>query len=194
VIRSPGWHRKTSQILDRVREADGLGPPVLIGVLTPAAARAQRPALRWLARRPAQRVPWLPVSVRCSAAAVAVLGVVAAAAVISHGTPVGVAVLLVQLLVEHLPDRLDARAGAHVRTVEAKLPGRRSRTDTAAITLAGAVLKPPGPRRTLLCQTQRHAEEPWPPHVGRRQKVSPPFARPPAAVGLCAAGGWNAAA
>ncbi|MFE6553688.1 hypothetical protein ACFVHS_35555 [Streptomyces sp. NPDC057746] len=92
-----------------------------IGVLTPAATRLQRLALRWLSRRPAQRLPLLPVSVRCSVAAVAVLGLVAAAAAISHGTAVGVAVpmmLLMPLLTEHMPDRLDARAGEHVRTVE----------------------------------------------------------------------------
>ncbi|MFC9076715.1 hypothetical protein ACFTY7_06660 [Streptomyces sp. NPDC057062] len=98
-----------------------------IGVLTPAATRVQRLALRWLSRRPAQRLPLLPVSVRCSAAAVsvhcsaaavAVLGLVAAAAAISHGTPIGVAVPLMPLLTEHVPDRLDARAGEHVRTVE----------------------------------------------------------------------------
>ncbi|MEE1672177.1 hypothetical protein RCR19_42995 (plasmid) [Streptomyces sp. WAC07094] len=95
--------------------------PHRIGVLTPAATRLQRLALRWLSRRPAQRLPLLPVSVRCSAAAVAVLGLVAAAAAISHGTPIGVAVplmLLVPLLIEHVPDRLDARAGEHVRTVQ----------------------------------------------------------------------------
>ncbi|MFC9076759.1 hypothetical protein ACFTY7_06910 [Streptomyces sp. NPDC057062] len=92
-----------------------------IGVLIPAATRLQRLALRWLSRRPAQRLPLLSVSVRCSAAAVAVLGLVAAAAAISHGTPVGVAVpllLLMPLLTEHVSDRLDARAGEHVRTVE----------------------------------------------------------------------------
>ncbi|MGW4790478.1 hypothetical protein [Streptomyces sp. NPDC004230] len=92
-----------------------------IGVLTPAATRLQRLALRWLSRRPAQRLPLLPVSVRCSVAAVAVLGLVAAAAAISHGTAVGVAVplmLLMPLLTEHMPDCLDARAGEHVRTVE----------------------------------------------------------------------------
>ncbi|MGW2555937.1 hypothetical protein [Streptomyces sp. NPDC001635] len=58
--------------------------PHRIGVLTPAATRLQRLALRWLSRRPAQRLPLLPVSVRCSAAAVAVLGLVAAAAAITH--------------------------------------------------------------------------------------------------------------
>lgn len=95
--------------------------PHRIGVLTPAATRLQRLALRWLSRRPAQRLPLLPASVRCSAAAVAVLGLVAAAAAISHGTPIGVAVplmLLLPLLVEHVPDRLDARAGEHIRMVQ----------------------------------------------------------------------------
>ncbi|WP_220297211.1 hypothetical protein [Streptomyces sp. MBT84] len=95
--------------------------PHRIGVLTPAATLVQRLALRWLARRPAQRLPLLPVLVRCSTAAVAVLSLVAAAAAISRGTPVGVAVplmLLVPLLVEHVPDRLDACAGERVRTVE----------------------------------------------------------------------------
>ncbi|MFE0547077.1 hypothetical protein ACFW2O_40210, partial [Streptomyces sp. NPDC058891] len=97
--------------------------PHRIGVLTPAATRLQRLALRWLSRRPAQRLPLLPASVRCSAAAVAVLGLVAAATAISHGTPIGVAVplmLLMPLLTEHVPDHLDARAGEHVRTVESE--------------------------------------------------------------------------
>ncbi|MFJ9760021.1 hypothetical protein [Streptomyces sp. NPDC101149] len=92
-----------------------------IGVLTPAANRAQRLALRWLARRPAPRLPMLPVAVRCSSAVVAVLGLVAAAAAISCGIPVSVVVpvmLLVPLLVEHVPDRLDARAGEHIRMVQ----------------------------------------------------------------------------
>lgn len=95
--------------------------PHRIGVLTPAATRAQRLALRWLARHPAQRLPLLPIPVRYSTAAAAVLSLVAAAAAISHGIPIGVVVpsmLLVPLLVEHVPDRLDARAGEHVRTVE----------------------------------------------------------------------------
>ncbi|MFG3065057.1 hypothetical protein ACGFYM_41945 [Streptomyces sp. NPDC048231] len=95
--------------------------PHRIGVLTPAATRAQRLALRWLARRPAPRLPMLPVAVRCSSAVVAVLGLVAAAAAISCGIPVGVVVpvmLLVPLLVEHVPDRLDARAGEHIRMVQ----------------------------------------------------------------------------
>lgn len=47
--------------------------------------------------------------------------------------------------------------------------------------------------RMLLCQTRRHAEEPWPPHFERRQTVSASFAGPCAVVGPCAAPGPNAA-
>ncbi|MGW1530070.1 hypothetical protein ACWCP5_43600, partial [Streptomyces sp. NPDC002159] len=85
--------------------------------LTPAATRVQRLALRWLSRRPAQRLPLLPVSVRCSAAAVAVLGLVAAAAAITHrcGSAADAAGAAAD---RARACRLDARASEHVRTVQ----------------------------------------------------------------------------
>ncbi|MFF3350537.1 hypothetical protein [Streptomyces sp. NPDC002779] len=104
---------------------DGTLPevPHQIGVLTPAATRTQRLALRWLARRPAQRIAFdtVPASLRFSAAAVALISVIVALLAMHHGAPVDVvlpAMLLAPLLAEHLPNRLDARAGEHVRRVE----------------------------------------------------------------------------
>jgi hypothetical protein len=104
--------------------ADGTLPevPHQIGVLTPSATRTQRLALRWVTRRPAQRIALytVPGSLRFSAATVALITVVAGLFAIRHGIPVDVALpamLLAPLLAEHLPDRLDARAEEHVRTV-----------------------------------------------------------------------------
>jgi hypothetical protein len=104
---------------------DGSPPeiPHRIAVLTPAATRTQRLALRWLTRRPAQRIApdSVPGSLRFSAAAVALLSLVAGLFAISHGVPVEVALpamLLAPLLAEHLPDRLDSRAREHVHIVE----------------------------------------------------------------------------
>ncbi|MGW7671475.1 hypothetical protein ACWGJX_30780 [Streptomyces sp. NPDC054775] len=97
--------------------------PHQIGVLTPAATRLQRLAVRWLTRRPAQRIALgrIPASLRLSAAAVALISLLAGLYPVWHGIPVGVtlpAMALAPLLVEHLPDLLDARAGEHVRVVE----------------------------------------------------------------------------
>ncbi|MFE9769770.1 hypothetical protein ACFYPC_35500 [Streptomyces sp. NPDC005808] len=97
--------------------------PHQIGVLTPAATRSQRLALRWLTRRPARRLALdtVPGSLRFSAAAVALLSVVVGLFSITRGVPTGVALpamLLAPLLAEHLPDRMDARARAHVNIVE----------------------------------------------------------------------------
>jgi hypothetical protein len=104
---------------------DGTLPevPHQIGVLTPAATRTQRFALRWLTRSPAQRIALdiVPGSLRFSAAAVALITVVVGLFAIRHGFPVDVALpamLLAPLLAEHLPGRLDARADEHVRKVE----------------------------------------------------------------------------
>ncbi|PIB05182.1 MULTISPECIES: hypothetical protein [Streptomyces] len=105
---------------------DGTLPesPHQIGVLTPAATRMQRLALRWLTRRPAQRIalaPTIPGSLRVSAAAVALIGLVAGLFAMGHGVPADVALpamVLAPLLAEHLPRRLDARARTHVRSVE----------------------------------------------------------------------------
>lgn len=104
---------------------DGTLPevPQQIGVLTPASPRTRRLALRWLTRRPAQRVALdtVPGSLRFSAAAVALITVVVGLFAIRQGVPVDVtlpAMLLAPLLAEYLPGRLDARADEHVRKVE----------------------------------------------------------------------------
>ncbi|MFJ7097162.1 hypothetical protein ACIQWL_44205 [Streptomyces mirabilis] len=105
---------------------DGTPPdqPHQIGVLTPTASRMQRLSLRWLTRHPAQRLalaPTIPGSLRLSAAAVALISLLAGLFAMSHGVPVDVALpgmVLAPLLAEHLPGRLDARAREHVRSVE----------------------------------------------------------------------------
>jgi hypothetical protein len=103
---------------------DGNPPeiPHQIAVLTPGATRTQRLALRWLARCPAQRIASDRVwSLRFSAAAVALVSLVAGLVAMRHGVPVDVALpamLLAPLLAEHVPDRVDAWAREHVHTVE----------------------------------------------------------------------------
>lgn len=104
---------------------DGSPPeiPHRIAVLNPGATRTQRLALRWLTRRPAQRIALdrIPGSLRFSAAAVALVSLLAGLVAMSHQVPVEVALpamLLAPLLAEHLPDRVDARAREHVRVVE----------------------------------------------------------------------------
>lgn len=104
---------------------DGNPPetPHQIGVLTPAATRGQRLSLRWLTRRPAQRIALPPVlgSLRLSAAAIALISLAGGLYAITQGIPVDVVLpvmLLAPLLAEHLPGRLDARAREHVRSVE----------------------------------------------------------------------------
>nr|WTC14309.1 hypothetical protein OHA15_41520 [Streptomyces anthocyanicus] len=97
--------------------------PQQIGVLTPGATLPQRLALRWLTRRPAQRIALhtVPGSLRFSAAAVALVSLVVGLFAMRHGVPVDVALpamLLAPLLAEHLPGRLDVRAREHVRSVE----------------------------------------------------------------------------
>ncbi|MFE9454888.1 hypothetical protein [Streptomyces sp. NPDC006739] len=117
--RTPwGW-------LDWTVPGDGSPPeiPHQIGVLTPGATCTQRLALRWLTRRPAQRIALarIPGSVRLSAAALALVSLVAGLFATGHGVPVDVALpamLLGPLLAEHLPGRLDTRAREHVHTVE----------------------------------------------------------------------------
>ncbi|MGW2766084.1 hypothetical protein [Streptomyces sp. NPDC001275] len=101
----------------------GEGSPPEIGVLTPTATRMQRLALRWLTRRPAQRIALdtVPGSLRLSAAAVAFISLLTGLFAAGYGIPVDVvlpAMLLALLLAEHLPGRLDARALEHVRTIE----------------------------------------------------------------------------
>ncbi|MFE6554294.1 hypothetical protein ACFVHS_38790 [Streptomyces sp. NPDC057746] len=104
---------------------DGSTPeiPHRIAVLTPGASRAQRLALRWLTRRPAQRIApdRIPGSLRFSTAAVALVSLVAGLFAVSHAVPVDVALpamLLAPLLAEHLPDGLDSRARKLVHIVE----------------------------------------------------------------------------
>jgi hypothetical protein len=105
---------------------DGTLPerPRQIGVLTPGATRTQRLAARWLTRRPALRIALTrtsPVSVRFSAAAVGVISLFAALFALNRDVPADTvlpAMLLAPLLAEHLPDRIDERAGEHVRRVE----------------------------------------------------------------------------
>ncbi|MEU6495724.1 hypothetical protein [Streptomyces sp. NPDC046984] len=97
--------------------------PHQIGVLTPAATRLQRLALRWLTRHPAQRIGLggIPASVRLSVAAVAVVSLLTGLYAATQGISVDVVlpgILLAPLLTEHLLERLDARALEHVRTVE----------------------------------------------------------------------------
>ncbi|MFE7077085.1 hypothetical protein ACFU96_44065 [Streptomyces sp. NPDC057620] len=109
--------------------ADGSAPqtPHQIAVLTPHATRGQRLAPRWLSRRPARRVALaaVPGALRLSAAAIAVLSVMAGLLGMSRGVPAGIALpamLLAPLLAEHVPDRLDTRAREHVHMVEGSGP------------------------------------------------------------------------
>ncbi|WP_369253795.1 hypothetical protein [Streptomyces sp. R35] len=103
--------------------ADGSMPerPHQIGVLPPSATRADRLAVRWLARRPAGRMALhttIPGSLRYFAVVVAVIGCFAAFHAIARGVPLGIALpvaLLAPLLADHLPDRLDLRARRRVR-------------------------------------------------------------------------------
>ncbi|WP_280910194.1 hypothetical protein [Streptomyces sp. SAI-208] len=105
---------------------DGTLPqrPSQIGVITPGATLKQRLAVRWLTRRPAHRIaltPTGPASLRYSAAAVGALSLLAALFALRRGMPADLvlpAMLLAPLLTEHLPDRLDDRARAHVRSTE----------------------------------------------------------------------------
>ncbi|MFJ9380496.1 hypothetical protein [Streptomyces sp. NPDC101455] len=106
--------------------ADGSMPqrPHRIGVLPPSATWMDRLAARWLARRPAGRMALHATSrgsLRYSAVGVAVIGCFAAAGAIARGVPLDIAVpvaLLVPLLADHLPDRLDLRARRRVRIAQ----------------------------------------------------------------------------
>ncbi|HET6856136.1 MAG TPA: hypothetical protein VFH94_03445 [Streptomyces sp.] len=106
--------------------ADGSPPAAAhaIGVLPPDATRTDRLAACWLTRRPARHIALTPasrVSLRLSAAAVGVFSLLTALPALGRGAPADLvlpAMLLAPLLAEHLPGRLDARARAHVRSVE----------------------------------------------------------------------------
>ncbi|WP_246113600.1 hypothetical protein [Streptomyces montanus] len=111
--------------IDWTVPADGSLPeqPHRIAVFTPIATHSQRLSLRWLARRPAHQIRLGPVAVRTATAAVAALTLLAATLAIIHGVPFSIvlpAAALAPLLVEHLPDPLDARASENVRIVEAE--------------------------------------------------------------------------
>ncbi|MET8411738.1 hypothetical protein ABZV34_27195 [Streptomyces sp. NPDC005195] len=105
---------------------DGTFPdrPHHVGILTPDATRMQCLALRWLTRRPLQRIalaPHIPGSLRAWAAVTALAGLAAGLLAMSYGVAWDVvlpAVLLAPSLAEHLPGQLDARARRHVRTVD----------------------------------------------------------------------------
>ncbi|MFI2415147.1 hypothetical protein [Streptomyces sp. NPDC018947] len=104
--------------------ADGSLPQHLdrIAVFSPLATRAQRLGLRWLARRRAHRIRLGPLAVRPGTAAVTALALTAATLAGLHGIPFTIilpAAALAPLLVEHLPDVLDARAGESVRILDA---------------------------------------------------------------------------
>lgn len=111
--------------IDWTVPADGSLPhePDRIAVFSPLANRAQRLALRWLARRPAHRIRLGPLAVRPATGAVTVLALIAATLATLHGrVPLSITVpaaALAPLLVEHLPDVLDARAGEHARVLDA---------------------------------------------------------------------------
>ncbi|MFE9976224.1 hypothetical protein ACFYRD_37340 [Streptomyces hirsutus] len=105
--------------------ADGSLPeqPHRIAVFTPITTRSQRLGLRWLARRPAHRIRLGPMTVRPATAVVTALTLIAATLAVMHGLPFSIVVpaaALAPLLVEHLPEQLDARAGENVRIVEAE--------------------------------------------------------------------------
>jgi hypothetical protein len=110
---------------------DGSQPeiPHQVGVLTPGATHRQRLALHWLTRRPARRLVLgtVPVSLRFSAAVIALISMVVGLFAISRGVPANVtvpAMLLAPLLAEHLPGRMDVRAREHVHIVEGDGPCR----------------------------------------------------------------------
>ncbi|WP_406719105.1 hypothetical protein OHA53_00095 [Streptomyces althioticus] len=111
--------------IDWTVPADGNLPqePDRIAVFSPLATRAQRLGLRWLARRPTPRIRLGPLDLRPGTAAVMVLALIAATLASLHGgVPLSIvlpAAALAPLLVEHLPDVLDARAGESVRILEA---------------------------------------------------------------------------
>ncbi|WHM35053.1 hypothetical protein OH540_35440 [Streptomyces sp. BPPL-273] len=111
--------------IDWTVPADGSLPqqPDQIAVFSPAATRAQRLGLRWLARRPAYRIRLGPLALRPATATVTVLALITATLATLHGgVPLNITVpaaALAPLLFEHLPDALDARAGENTRIIDA---------------------------------------------------------------------------
>ncbi|MFM9499745.1 hypothetical protein ACKI1Q_39925 [Streptomyces galilaeus] len=111
--------------IDWTVPADGSLPeqPHRVAVVTPIATRPQRLAIRWLTRRPAHQIRLGKVTVRPATTVVAALTLVASALALMHGVPLSIVLptaALAPLLVEHLPDRLDTRAGENARIVEAE--------------------------------------------------------------------------
>ncbi|MFD5805894.1 hypothetical protein [Streptomyces sp. NPDC127020] len=111
--------------IDWTVPADGSLPqqPDQIAVFSPVTTRAQRLGLRWLARRPAYRIHLGPLAVRPATAVVTVLALMTATLATLHGgVPLSITVpaaALAPLLVEHLSDVLDARAGENARIIDA---------------------------------------------------------------------------
>ncbi|MER7056586.1 hypothetical protein [Streptomyces sp. NPDC000351] len=111
--------------IDWMVPADGSLPeqPHQIAMFSPVTTRAQRLGLRWLARRPAHRIRLGSLAVRPAAAAVSVIAlIVATLATLRSSVPLSIilpAAALAPLLVEHLPDVLDARAGENARIIDA---------------------------------------------------------------------------
>ncbi|MFC8664030.1 hypothetical protein [Streptomyces sp. NPDC057199] len=111
--------------IDWTVPADGSLPeqPRRVAVFNPVATWCQRIGLGWLARRSAHRIRLGNVTARPATAVVTALTLVAAALALMHGVPLGIvlpAAALAPLLVEHLPDRFDTRAGESARVVEAE--------------------------------------------------------------------------
>ncbi|MDR6980091.1 hypothetical protein J2X68_006829 [Streptomyces sp. 3330] len=109
--------------IDWTVPADGSLPehPHRVAVFTPVATRPQRLALRWLARRPAHWIGLGTVTVRSATIVVTAFILMAVALALMNGVPLSIvlpAAALAPLLAEHLPDRLDARAGESARIVE----------------------------------------------------------------------------
>ncbi|MFF8574044.1 hypothetical protein ACF06L_22790 [Streptomyces sp. NPDC015408] len=113
--------------IDWTVPADGSLPqqPDRIAVFSPVTTCAQRLGPRWLARRPAYRIRIRlgPLAVRPATAAVTALALMTATLATLHGgVPLSITVpaaALAPLLVEHLPDVLDARAGENARIIDA---------------------------------------------------------------------------
>ncbi|MER5199755.1 hypothetical protein ACWD3J_41400 [Streptomyces sp. NPDC002755] len=111
--------------IDWAVPADGSLPehPYRVAVFTPIATWTHRISLRWLARRPAHWICLGEGAVRAATAIVMALTLVAAVLALMRGVPFSIVVpaaAVVALLVEYLPDRLDARAGENARTVESE--------------------------------------------------------------------------
>ncbi|GGV52518.1 hypothetical protein [Streptomyces spectabilis] len=102
--------------------ADGDLPLRQIGIRPPDPTLRDRCAYRWLTRRAPARIELdhggSVTATTLTAALAALVGLVAA---LKHGIPAGIALpltILLPLLADHLPARLDARARRYVRTID----------------------------------------------------------------------------